>query len=1198
MNDLSVREDVGVESLVGQVADEFLQRLERGECPDVEEYAQRYPPIADLLRQALPALRALGPAAPGLSSATDQAPGQGPLTGHLGDYHLVREVGRGGMGVVYEAEQVSLNRRVALKVLPFAAALDAKQLARFKNEAQAAAHLHHTNIVPVFGVGYERGVHYYAMQFIDGQTLAALIADLRRQAGLEVEEQVPRPTGGAEAAVSTQEGALPTQRSTRDASYFRTVASLGAQVALALEHAHQQGIVHRDIKPANILVDGLGNVWITDFGLAQFWSETRLTMTGDILGTLRYMSPEQAGGKHAVVDQRTDVYSLGATLYELLTLEPAFAAADRYELFVQIAFAEPRPPRRLNKAVPAELETIVLKAMEKCPEDRYATAGELADDLRRFLEDRPIQAKRPTIAQRARKWARRHQAVVVAAVVVLAMTAAALAVSTALIWRAKVQADDASKLAKKNEEQALEHAARAEAQRRRAEERLRYARPMADWYTVWAEQVLPNYPQSEELKRDYLQRALWFWQECAKDRSDDPAIQAETARAHRRVGNIQRQLGRHAEAEQSYRRALALLEPLASQRPAVPEHQYDLALALHNLGSLREATGRSREAEGLLRRAVALYQTLDGGLADGPSPQLVAALRAHWPRAKDDAWLLKLFRSELARGHRDLGVVLMAARRLPEANKAFQQSRAILEKLVADNSAGLQDQEQLANLYFNLAELRQADGIGPAVEQLYNRALALMQKLVDGSPKMPTYRHNLAHCHYRLGIHRADTGRFAAAEKALREALKLQEKLVADLPATPDHRYGLAVSQNALGNVLAIRGRFPEAEKAYRQAQPALEKLAKGHPSVADYREQLARTCLNLGSLLELTGRPREAEAPLRQALALYENLPADRGAGARAQRAATLNSLGLVLRKTGRAREARRTYRQAIALMEELVESFPNNPEARTNLGGALANLARLLNSQNKCAKARPVVERAIRCQQAALKRLPNHPPNRRLLRQHHLLLADALLGLGEHAEAARVAAELVRAFPNGWAEAHGAADVLASCVPLAAKDERLSPAERKAKGQEYTDQIQRLLRQLARQGKEGPAAKAALARFLALCPLPQVGDPPRAIALAKQALQRSIHHRHSWTTVGIGCYRAGTWQQAVTALEIARKGPSDDGLGGFFLAMAHWRLGNKDKAARCYEQAADWMEKHRPDSRPLRQVRAEAAALLGRSE
>ncbi len=217
---------------------------------------------------------------------------------------------------------------------------------------------------------------------------------------------------------------------------WRRVAELGVQAAEALEHAHALGVVHRDVKPGNLLLDAQGKLWVADFGLAKLGADAGMTMTGDLLGTLRYMAPEQALARHNLVDHRADVYALGATLYELLTLEPAYNGRQREEILRQITFEEPRPPSRLNAAVPAELETIVLKALAKSPEERYATAQELADNLKRFLEDKSIKARRPTLRQRAVKWARRHTAAVWAVVTVLGLAVAALAVSSVLIWRA------------------------------------------------------------------------------------------------------------------------------------------------------------------------------------------------------------------------------------------------------------------------------------------------------------------------------------------------------------------------------------------------------------------------------------------------------------------------------------------------------------------------------------------------------------------------------------------------------------------------------------------------------------------------------------------------------------------------------------------------------------------------------------------
>jgi serine/threonine protein kinase len=425
-----------VAASLAEAFDELTSRVQGGEVLTPSEVRRRYPAHAEELLQLLPALAALDD----LSAAEEPvacAPAQ-QAPELLGDFRIVGEVGRGGMGIVYEAEQVSLKRRVALKVLPFAATLDARQVQRFRTEAQAAG-LHHSNIVPIYQVGSERGTYYHAMQFIDGHTLAAALAQLRAPARPQpAPERPPDPAAAkvvtgetttgytppspspAQGGASTLAGALlSTEGGQPGREYFRAVARLGVQAAEALDYAHQLGIVHRDVKPANLMVDGQGRLWVTDFGLARIQSEASLTATGDLVGTLRYMSPEQALAKRVVVDHRTDIYSLGATLYEMLALRPAFAGKDREEVLRQIAFEEPARLRCFNKRIPVELETIVLKAMEKNPADRYATAQELADDLRNFQEDRPIRARRPSLGQRARRWARRHRAAVTATLLCL-----------------------------------------------------------------------------------------------------------------------------------------------------------------------------------------------------------------------------------------------------------------------------------------------------------------------------------------------------------------------------------------------------------------------------------------------------------------------------------------------------------------------------------------------------------------------------------------------------------------------------------------------------------------------------------------------------------------------------------------------------------------------------------------------------------
>jgi tetratricopeptide (TPR) repeat protein len=490
--------------------EEYLAAVEEGTAPPREEFLARYPELAEDLDACLAALRFIDQAAEGPRSVVAGMDGVIPpdqSLGQLGDFRLIREVGRGGMGVVYEAEQVSLGRRVALKVLPFAATMDPRRLQRFHNEARAAASLDHPHIVHVHAVGCERAVHFYAMQFIEGQTLATLIADLGRAGGQPVgpsdQPTSPYVLGQALPADTAPKAAVSTERAPRDRAHFRRMAELGIQAAEALDYAHTLGIVHRDVKPANLLVDGRGSLWVTDFGLAHIQSDARLTMTGDLVGTLRYMSPEQALAKRVVLDHRTDVYSLGATLYELLTLEPAFTGSDRQELLRQIALEESKPPRRINREIPEELETIVLKAMEKNPADRYSTAKELAEDLRRFLADEPIQAKPAGITRRLRKWAQRHPATTAGALA--ALTAGILVLSGGVGWLVNDQAARA-KATKAEVTKALDESVEWQRKRRVPEALAAARRAQAAMAGSYAEEELRRRTEARVFDLDLLAR--------------------------------------------------------------------------------------------------------------------------------------------------------------------------------------------------------------------------------------------------------------------------------------------------------------------------------------------------------------------------------------------------------------------------------------------------------------------------------------------------------------------------------------------------------------------------------------------------------------------------------------------------------------------------------------------------------------------
>jgi serine/threonine protein kinase len=634
-----------------QAVEEYLAELEAGCRPDRQRLLARHPDLAGVLAECLESLdlvctarRTLRPL--GIAEGAEEPL---PAAAALGDFQILREIGRGGMGVVYEAVQLSLGRRVALKVLPFAAALDLKQMQRFKNEAQAAALLHHTNIVPVFGVGCERGVHYYAMQLIEGQSLAALIHRLHELGGVKpatatesgsavtlepiTAPQPPLPATPPGETATDPAADLSTQRTMRRDSFFRRVAQLGLKAAEALEHAHQLSIVHRDIKPANLLLDVRGNLWVTDFGLAQFPSGPGLTMTGEVLGTLRYMSPEQALGRRGVVDHRTDIFSLGATLYELLTLQPAFDGQDRPELLRQIAEGEPRSLRRLDPAIPRELETIILKALAKNPADRYGTAAELADDLQRFLDDQPILARRPTFLERAARWARRHKPVVASAVVLLLMAVVALAVSTVVIAREQAETEAALARERRQFHEAQEQRARAEEnfrqarqQRARAEESFRQAKAAVDLFTHISEDELADLSFLQGMRRRLLEASLGYYQDFIDQANDDPLIQAELAASHARVKKLLSELSALQGAVQ-----LPLLTDRAVQKDLQlsADQKKQVAHLAEELGEQRRRAFAFRRLspEERWQKSLELALATEKAVADVLSPEQARRLR-------------------------------------------------------------------------------------------------------------------------------------------------------------------------------------------------------------------------------------------------------------------------------------------------------------------------------------------------------------------------------------------------------------------------------------------------------------------------------------------------------------------------------------------------------------------------------------------
>ncbi len=545
------------------LAEEFLGEVRRGGSRDVAAFCARHPG-QDGLRDLLETLLLLeGERAERESGSGGLARLRVDVKERLGEYRIVREVGRGGMGVVFEAIQEPLSRRVALKVLPAASLLRGNQLERFLREARTAAALHHTNIVPVLHSGEADGLHYYAMQFIDGQSLDKAIQGWRGD--------------GAE------------RQASREAARAARVAEIGVAAADALAYAHGHGLLHRDVKPANLLLDGEGRVWLTDFGLAKAFAQDGLTATGDVLGTPQYMAPEQLRG---IYDEQSEVYSLGVTLYEAIALRPAFAGEDRGELLDKIRNGSCPRLERLCPVVPKDLATILQRAMATDPRDRYRSAAELGADLAAFLADRPIQARRHSLVQRIMSWGRRNRAIAAS----LAVAGLAAAGAAVVGWSAYWVTADALEQARRS---ALAQEAASLRDRANLRDTLDAFEDVFDTlvgpdplHQVLAEDdadgeavAALRTPLSDEELR-LLVRMLEFYDRFAARNEDSQELREQTARSYARVGAIQARLGRMDAAVAAYEKAIALTRQCVGR-----EIGQDLAGLLQQLGEVQALRG-------------------------------------------------------------------------------------------------------------------------------------------------------------------------------------------------------------------------------------------------------------------------------------------------------------------------------------------------------------------------------------------------------------------------------------------------------------------------------------------------------------------------------------------------------------------------------------------------------------------------------
>ncbi len=515
-------------------------------------------------------------------------------------YKILGVLGQGGMGIVYRAVQTTLNRDVALKVLPMMIGSSSPDaVARFRREATAAARLHHTHIVPIYDFGESEDAYYYAMELITGQPLSSMASYLAEQdatmaTSVRFVEIVRSALSTPSVRLAIDSGEEPTNFQPpegivtaldgRGRVYYRQIASWIADVADALHYAHGQGIIHRDIKPANLILSIDGRIMVADFGLAKSSEDRSITMTGSVMGTLRYMSPEQAMARRVDVDHRTDIYSLGATLYELLTLRPIFGGTDERQLLSSVISEDPLPPRRISMGIPPELATICLKALEKSANDRYQNARVFSEDLHRFINDQPIVAKAPSIPQRIFKYVRRHKAPV------LAVTATVLMLVSASLLVRKIYRDRRAEVVrwiKLGTDLTEKHKwAEAETNYAKAVEREpRNAEALFQWARTKKETA--NAEDDRDARRIILEEADRLCRQAL-------AVSPEDRRALNVHGVILKKLGRFDEAIAVYERLL--------------EHHEEYYAPWVNLGTTYALMHDFEQAEDHLRRAVELSQ--------------------------------------------------------------------------------------------------------------------------------------------------------------------------------------------------------------------------------------------------------------------------------------------------------------------------------------------------------------------------------------------------------------------------------------------------------------------------------------------------------------------------------------------------------------------------------------------------------------
>jgi serine/threonine protein kinase len=792
---------------LARILDDYLIALEQGTPLAPQELLDRYPEDAEQLRGYLSGLQLFHRAAAVPHIPTNNRIGSPETSETIGDYCLVRELGRGGMGIVYEAWQMSLRRRVALKVLPFTAAHDAKQIGRFKNEAQAAAQVQHPSIVPIFAVGEEQGVHFYVMQLIAGLSLTKWLEERR---------------GPGNAGANTSAPDHDSISAAETADHVRVVAQLGIQAAEALHAAHEYGVVHRDVKPSNLLLDDQGKLWITDFGLARCRENEGLTQSGDILGTMRYMSPEQALGRTELIDHRTDVYSLGVTLYELATLVHPAAGASDLQLYFDRGRANIKPLQYWNRQIPVDFQTVVMKAVSEFPQERYSTAAQLAADLQRFLDGKPILASPPTLATRASKWAKRHRRVLVTASLVAMV---GLLAHTLMLTREQAST-----------RRALD----------RARASLQQAHSVLDRLTQLGDQ-LAAIPGAEGVRQQLLQDSVSFYRQFEEQANDDAYLADETALAHNKLGGLAEKMGDRDLALEYYTKACRMWEDRVAEQPSNAEFLRNLAVCRNNLGMLLSELGRASESIDLLRKACRIQRGL-----------LAKDARSH------------RLAVDLATTHSNLGMIFTQTGSLEDATKEFSEAIEIQEplaKVSSDNEVLLRS---LAATYNNFGAAIEKTDVDRAAEA-YQKAIALQRRLVKTNPVNRIHQADLARTYNNLGYLSSRRTDWKKAELCYSDAIRIQQNLVKASPFAAAYRRDLAISYNNLGMAQTRSAGLKQAELSFREAVRLQQQLLRAQPKDVQTLSNQGSVFNNLGMLLDRRQQLTQAEAAYQQAIVFQQ---------------------------------------------------------------------------------------------------------------------------------------------------------------------------------------------------------------------------------------------------------------------------------------------------------------------------------------